>query len=65
MLTRGRCWLQEEQQKSVKLHQENQKLKAALRPRNDPSMPAVERLKSDYVNPVSYTHLTLPTTPYV
>jgi hypothetical protein len=42
--------VQEEQQKSVKLHQENQKLKAALRPRNDPTIAPVERLKQDYAN---------------
>lgn len=40
--------MQEEQQKSVKLHQENQKLKSALRPRNDPTIGPVERLKNDY-----------------
>jgi hypothetical protein len=34
----------------VKLHQENHKLKAVLRPRNDPTVGPVERLKSDYHN---------------
>lgn len=34
----------------MKLNQENQKLKAAMRPRNDPTIGPVERLKTDYSN---------------
>lgn len=34
----------------MKLHQENQKLKAAMRPRNDPTVGPLERLKTDYNN---------------
>jgi hypothetical protein len=42
--------VQEEQQRCQKLHHENSKLKAALRPRNDPTIVPVERLKGDYQN---------------